>query len=172
MTIAQSFLAEFEQESVATRKFLERLPEASLGWRPHPKSMTLGQLGLHLAQAPGAVLTMAVPDECEPPNFGDGPPQPANAAEILAAFDESLATVRKTLPTIDDARMAAIWTMKVGGQPILVMPRVAILRSIFLNHTYHHRGQLSVYLRELGVSVPSAYGPTADEAPDFLAAAS
>lgn len=172
MSIAHTFLAEFEQESVATRKFLERIPEASLGWRPHPKSMTLGQLGLHLAQAPGAVLAMAVPDECEPPDFGAGPPQPDNVAEILAAFDESLAAARKILPTIDDARMAAIWTLKVGGQSVLALPRAAALRTIFLNHTYHHRGQLSVYLRELDVSLPSAYGPTADEAPDFMTAAS
>src|SRR5687768_3254081 len=142
MSSAQSMLAEFEQEAVTTRKFLERLPQDKLDWRPHPKSMSAGQLALHIATAPGGIVKMALPDSAPVPDFGDGRPAPASVREVLDALDESIATVRKVLPVITDERLRGTWTGTVEGKPVLSMPRGAFLRSILLNHWYHHRGQL------------------------------
>jgi uncharacterized damage-inducible protein DinB len=168
MPIADAFLAEFENEAPTTRKFLERIPDDKLDWKPHPKSMSAGQLAFHIASIPGRVLEMALLDEMSVPDFNRAMPQPAGTKEILAALDESIATVRKLLPTVTDDRMQAIWRMKQEGRELLALPRIAVLRSIMLNHWYQHRGQLGVYLRLLGAKVPSSYGPSADELPDFL----
>lgn len=168
MSLAQMMLAEFQQEAQTTRKFLERLPEDKLEWRPHPKSMTAGQLALHIAQAPAGVVRMAQEDVFPAPDFGRGNPQPANTREVLKALEESIATVTKVLPTFSDQQMQAMWKMKAGDKELLAMPRAAVLRSILLNHWYHHRGQFGVYLRLLGAKVPSSYGPSGDEQPDFM----
>ena len=161
--ISEAFVAELETESIATRKFLERLPEDKLGWAPHARSMTLGQLALHCAGTPGQIAQMATRDEVPVPDFSAAPPQPEDVKRILDTFEESAATVQKILPTFSDERMQETWRATEGGQPVFELPRAALIRSVMLNHLYHHRGQLSVYLRMLDVSVPSAYGPTADE---------
>ncbi len=168
MSIAQSFLAEFEQEAKTTRKFLERLPEDKLTGKPHERSMSAGQLALHIAASPGRVVQMASATAAEAPNFDGAHPQPASRAEILQTLDPSLAAVREVLPTLDDNRMQATWSAQKDGRVVLSMPRTAFLRSILLNHGYHHRGQFGVYLRLLGAKVPAAYGPSADEMPDFM----
>jgi uncharacterized damage-inducible protein DinB len=165
--IATALLVEFEQELRTTRRFLERVPEDRLTWRPHEKSMSAGQLALHIAQTPSGVLRLSEPDEAAPPNFSQGRPQPTTQREVLDALDESAALVRQTLPTIDDARMRETFRVVQNGKTLLSWPRAAFLRSIMLNHWYHHRGQLGVYLRLLGVAVPSSYGPSGDEPPSF-----
>ena len=164
-TVAGALLAEFEAELATTRKFLQRVPPDKLAWRPHEKSMTVGQLALHVAQVPFGVLGMATRDEAPPPNFDKGREQPRTAGAVLEALDRSAAFVRQTLPTIDDRRMAETFKVAAGGRTLFAMPRAAFLRSIMLNHWYHHRGQLGVYLRLLGAPVPASYGPSADEAP-------
>jgi uncharacterized damage-inducible protein DinB len=166
--IAASLLAEFEHELGTTRKFLERVPAERLDWRPQEKSMTVGQLALHIAQTPAGVLRLSERDEAAPPNFGAGRPQPATLREVLDALDQSAAYLRQTLPTIDDRRMRDTFRMVQSGQTIMALPRAGFLRSIMLNHWYHHRGQLGVYLRLLGVAVPSSYGPSGDEQPSFM----
>ena len=168
MSIAQSMLQEFEQELRTTRRFLERVPSDKLNWRPHEKSMTAGQLALHIAQAPAGVLALAQKDEGAPPDFSTRQ-QPSNTREILDDLDKSAAFVRQNLPRMDDARMTAAWRLVAGGQTLMTMPRAAFLRSILLNHWYHHRGQLGVYLRLMGCVVPASYGPSGDEAPAFSA---
>lgn len=165
MTLAESFLAEFEQEAKTTRRFLERLTDDQLSWQPHEKSMTAGQLALHIAQVPGGVLQMLSADQADAPEFNRPMPQAESTAQIFAAHDESVATVRKLLPTITDERMQQPWRMMKDGQPFMELPRVAGIRAIVLNHWYHHRGQFGVYLRLLGARVPSAYGPSGDEMP-------
>lgn len=165
MSNARSMLAEFERELVTTRRFLERIPADRLTWKPHEKSMTVGQLALHMAQVPMAVLAMAQADEVVPPDFGSGPEQPATLASVLSALASSAAFVRETLPVMDDRRLSDGMTVLVGGRPVMSMPREVFLRSIMLNHWYHHRGQLGVYLRLLGAAVPSSYGPSGDESP-------
>jgi len=169
MTIAQSLLAEFEQEARTTRRFLERLPEDKLAWRPHAKSMTAGQLALHIAGTPAQVVRMAQQDVVPLPDFGRENPQPQTAGDVLAALDASIATVKEVLPTLTDQRMEATWRVNRDGKEVLAMPRAAMLRNILLNHWYHHRGQFGVYLRLLGAKVPSSYGPSGDEPPEFMA---
>ena len=164
-TVAGAMLAEFETELATTRKFLQRVPPDKLDWRPHEKSMTAGQLALHVAQVPQGVLGMATRDEAPPPNFDRGREQPRTAGEVLEALDRSAAFVRQTLPTIDDRRMGETFKVVAGGRTLFAIPRAAFLRSILLNHWYHHRGQLGVYLRLLGAPVPASYGPSADESP-------
>ena len=161
MPIAQSLLAEFEAQASVTRKFLERLPNNKLTWKPHPRSMTAGQLAYHLAFVPGGVVRAAQKDQITPPDFQF--PQPATLQEILDTFDQSIATVREVLPGIDDTAMNATWRIVAGDQEIAAMPRAAFLRNIMLNHWYQHRGQFSVYLRMLNVAVPASWGPSADE---------
>jgi len=154
--IATSLLAEFEQELGATRKFLERVPEEQLTWRPHEKSMTAGQLALHIAQTPEGVLRLSEPDEAPVPDVSGERPQPSTLREVLDALDHSAAYLRQTLPTIDNSRMRDIFRVVHGDRTILALPRAAFLRSIMLNHWYHHRGQFGVYLRLLGTAVHRA----------------
>jgi uncharacterized damage-inducible protein DinB len=163
MSIAQALLAELEQESEATRRVLERVPQAHLSWKPHPKSMSLGQLALHVATVPGAVAELLVPDAMEAPQFVH--PEATSAAELVPALAASVARARQHLGQLSDAAMGATWRVMKGDRELMAMPRAAFARAIMLNHWYHHRGQLLVYLRLLNLPVPSVYGPTADENP-------
>jgi uncharacterized damage-inducible protein DinB len=160
-----AMLAEFEAELATTRKFLERVPADKLAWRPHEKSMTAGQLALHIGQTPLGVLNMALQEQAPPPNFAGGRQQPATVKEVLDALEQSAAFVRQNLPTLDDRRMAETFKVVVEGRTLLALPRAAFLRSLLLNHWYHHRGQLGVYLRLCGAKVPASYGPSGDESP-------
>jgi uncharacterized damage-inducible protein DinB len=169
MSIAQSLLAEFEDQVPVTRRFLERLPNNKLTWKPHSRSLTAGQLAYHLASVPGGVVRAAQQNQIAPPGFQF--PQPVTVQEVLDAFDQSVATVREVLPGFDDAAMNATWRIVDGDQEIAAMPRVAFLRNIMLNHWYQHRGQFCVYLRLLDVAVPSSWGPSADERSVLQAAA-
>jgi len=164
MTMIEGLLAELEQEAQTTRRVLERIPQAHLSWKPHPKSMSLGQLALHVATVPGNVAELAAMDTVPvPPNFIQT--EASSAAELVPALTDSVAKARRTLGGFDDAKMGAMWRLQRGGTDIMAMPRIAFVRAIMLNHWYHHRGQLLVYLRMLNQSVPSVYGPTADENP-------
>ncbi len=166
-SISQSFLAEFETQAAVTRKFLERLPEDKLTWKPHEKSMTAGQLGYHIASVPGAIVRFVQNNPAQAPNSFNFP-QPASREEILKIFDESILAVRSLLPKLDDAAMRETWRMVAGGQEVLAQPRGEFLRDVMLSHWYQHRGQLSVYLRMLDIAVPASWGPSADELPVFM----
>ena len=164
MRMIDGLLSELEQEAVTTRRVLERVPQASLSWRPHPKSMSLGQLALHVATVPGSVAELAARDTIpQPPAFVQ--PEAATAAELVPSLTASVAKAKSALGGFDDAQMSATWRLQSGGKNLLAMPRAAFVRAVMLNHWYHHRGQLLVYLRLLDQSVPSVYGPTADENP-------
>jgi uncharacterized damage-inducible protein DinB len=164
MPIIDSLLQELEQEAQTTKRVLERVPGAQLGWKPHPKSMSLGQLALHIATVPGSVAELAAkPGIDAPPVFDQ--PSAQTTAELIPALDQSIARAKAVLAGLTDQQAMETWTLKNGGQVVMAMPRAAFLRAIMLNHWYHHRGQLSVYLRELNVPLPSIYGPSADENP-------
>ncbi len=122
---------------------------------------------MHIASAPGGIIKMASVDERQMPDFNRPNPQPENNRQIMDAFDASLAAVREVLPTFTDEQMHATWRMTRDGKDLLVIPRVAVCRSLLLNHWYHHRGQFGVYLRMVGAKVPSSYGPSGDELPEF-----
>jgi len=164
MALIDGMLQEFEQETQTTRRVLERVPDNQLAWRPHEKARTLGELALHVAMVPGGVAELvASPSPAQAPQFTD--PSPTSASELIPALDQSIAKVKKVLGGMDDAALMATWRLMQGDRELLAVPRVAMLRSVMLNHWYHHRGQLTVYLRELGVPIPSIYGPSADENP-------
>jgi uncharacterized damage-inducible protein DinB len=165
-SIAQAMLAEFDTQASITRKFLERLPEDKLTWKPHEKSLTAGQLAYHLALVPGGVVRFAQSNPGEARGFTF--PQPSDRTEILKAMEESIATVREVLPQFDDRAMGETWRLVAAGKELLAMPRSDFLRNIMLSHWYQHRGQFSVYLRLLNVPVPASWGPSADEAPPFM----
>lgn len=169
-SIADAFLAEFEQQAPVTRKFLERLPEEKLTWKPHQKSLTAGQLAFHLATVPGGVIRFVANNPAEAPKAFDFP-QPASRNEILKAFDESIATVRSQFAHYDDAAMTEPWSMTAGGHALMSVTRALFLRDIMFSHWYQHRGQFCVYLRLLDVPVPASWGPSGDEAPSFAQAA-
>lgn len=162
MSMVEPLIAELEQESEATRRLLERVPEEKLDWRPHEKSMSLGQLALHIASTPGAIAGLMEMDEVPPPDFGTNP-LPGSKAEVLAAFEESLVQAREAMVALDDDRAMATWRVVDGGEELMALPRIGLLRAIMLNHWYHHRGQLTVYLRMLDVPLPAVYGASADE---------
>jgi uncharacterized damage-inducible protein DinB len=167
VSIAQRMLSEFEKQAPVTRRFLERLPEDKLMWKPHEKSMTAGQLALHLATVPGGVARLVRNNPAQFP-ANRAAPQPGSVAEILTALDASVATAQEILSGFDDAAMEENWTLRVGDQAMFTQPRWEFVRDVMLNHWYQHRGQFSVYLRLLNISVPASWGPSADEPPLFM----
>ena len=162
MTIAE-LIQEFEAEARTTRRVLERVPSDKLAWTPHTKSMSLGRLAMHVATAPAAISSWPIGDQYE--FKGGAPPVPGTTAEIVAAHDQGVEQVKANLHKIGDGGLAAPWSALAGGKTLMTMPKAALLRTLLMNHTYHHRGQLSVYLRLLDVPVPPIYGPSADESP-------
>jgi len=167
MTIAQSLLAEFETQVPITRRFLERLPEDKLTWKPHEKSMSAGQLAYHLAFIPGSVIRFVQNNPAQAPEFA-GFPQPSSRQEILKTFDENIVAVRDLLPKFDNAHMNETWRMVSKGHEVLAQPRGQFLRDVMFSHWYQHRGQFCVYLRLLNVAVPASWGPSADEPALFM----
>ena len=164
MSLSEPIAAELQREAATTRRMLERVPEEKLEWRPHEKSMTLGRLAGHIAELPSLVAMTLTQDEVD---FAAGNYQPfvaSNVAELLEKFDGNVAGAVEALRGQEDEHLLKTWRLKRNGQVLFEMPRVAVLRSMGLNHVIHHRGQLSVYLRLLDVPLPSVYGPTADEA--------
>jgi len=158
-----ALIAEFEMEAATTRRVLERVPADKFDWAPHQKSMTLGKLAMHVASAPGFISTWAVPEVYA--LAGDPTPAPTSTDDLLKAHDAGVAQVKDSLGRIGDGGLGAMWAAKAGDKTLMSMPKAAMLRMLLMNHTYHHRGQLSVYLRLLDVPVPSIYGPSADENP-------
>ena len=166
MSPTRYYLPEFDQEMATTRRVLERVPEDKLDWKPHAKSMSLGQLASHVAQLPDWVSNIFTADEFDfrPP---DAPPFKGadckTNRELLDLFDRSLAIARKAIGGAREESLETAWTLKAGPHTIFSSPRWNVYRGFGMNHMVHHRAQLSVYLRLLDVPVPSIYGPTADE---------
>lgn len=167
MALVDALIPEFDAEIASTRRLLERLPDDQLGWKPHPKSMTLGGLAEHLGQLGvwgRLTLTQAGVDLEQmgrPPGW-----QPlASRRAILEHFDREMAAARAALAGRADAELMAPWTLSRGRQEFFTMPKASVWRTFVMNHVIHHRGQLTVYLRELDVPLPSIYGPSADEQP-------
>jgi uncharacterized damage-inducible protein DinB len=161
MSLSASLLPEFEHEMAGTRKTLARVPEARFAWAPHPKSMTTLRLAAHLANFPSWVPMTLQSSELDVAGYKL--PEPDNLAAILAHFDAGMAAARQAIEATSDAAWMEPWTLKSAGHVAFTMPRVAVFRSLILNHNIHHRGQMTVYLRQLGVPVPALYGPSADE---------
>ena len=164
MLTTEDLLSELEQEAQTTRRVLERVPEGKLSWRPHEKARTLGQLAMHVATVPGGVAELfGGPSPAQVPDFADPPAN--SAAELLPALEQSIAKAKTILGAMDQGALNETWRLMKGDREVFALPRAALFRSIMLNHWYHHRGQLSVYLKQLDVPIPSIYGPSADENP-------
>jgi uncharacterized damage-inducible protein DinB len=161
----EAMINELSQEAATTKRILERVPEGQLSWRPHAKSMTLGQLALHVASTPGNLSGLAQLEEFDALNANFEPPVPTNKEQIMSAFEASVSGASSYLRTLTTEAAGANWRLTLRGKEVFSMPRVGLLRSLMLNHWYHHRGQLSVYLRLLDVPVPVVYGRSADENP-------
>jgi uncharacterized damage-inducible protein DinB len=164
MAMSDALIGELTQEAATTRRVLERVPEEKLSWAPHPKSMSLGQLALHIAVVPGAVAELVSELTREVPAF-DERPEASSRAELLRALEDSIALAKAKLSAWSDDELRAEWKMVRGEDIVMAVPRIGIVRSVMLNHWYHHRGELLVYLRLLDVPVPWVYGPSADESP-------
>jgi len=162
--IADTILIEMDQEAETTKRLFNVIPEDKLSWRPHAKARTLGELAMHIARLPGGVAEIAQLDEKEAGNFPVDP-EATSRAQILAVFAESLEKGKSIVAATDDARAMAEWKLTKDGATLVAMPRMGFWRMVLLNHNYHHRGQLSAYLRELDVELPSIYGPSADTNP-------
>ncbi len=159
-TTNPAFLAEFEQESVATGRLLDRLPADRLSWRPHTKSMSLGQLGLHVATIPGGMAKILGGPGVEASDILNHP-EATSLEQILQAWQETIVIVRERTPGWDDGSEA--WSVTRNGKAAMTIPKAVARRLLMLNHWYHHRGQLTVYLRLLEVPLPAVYAASAEE---------
>jgi uncharacterized damage-inducible protein DinB len=172
MPLSHTLLPEFDQEMAHARKTLERVPEDKMSWKPHERSMTMGRLATHVAEVPGWGTITIHQDSFDlaPPG---APPYKAQILEsrqaILELFDRNVAASREALSKTTDEQFMRRWTLLMGGNTVFTMSRIAVFRSMIMNHLIHHRAQLGVYLRMNDVPVPAIYGPSADEdgtAPD------
>ncbi len=170
MAIRDVLLPELETEAAATRRMLERVPDAKLEWKPAEKSMSMNQLASHLANLPSWGLHALESDELDinPPG-GEPmvPPSPEGVAAIVEMFDSNIAKLREAISSTDDEALGRTWTLKSGGEAVFSLPKAGVLRSMVINHIIHHRGQLTVYLRLNDVPLPMTYGPSADETGGF-----
>lgn len=159
----EAIRAEFIEEMPSVRRVLERVPTDKLSWKPHEKSRTLGELAWHVSNLPAMADKIVNLDEFVP--GGTPPTIPTTAEQIRENFEKSVVVGEHALRSLTEERAQADWRMVFRGKEIIRRTRIRALRTNMLNHLYHHRGQLSVYLRLLDIPVPVVYGPTADENP-------
>lgn len=163
LKFADVLLAEFDREAGLTRRVIARAPADRFGWRPHEKSMTLGRLVTHLAELPGWAASLVATAEYDLANRPPSDETDPTLEAALARFDANVAAVRQAIVARTDPELLAPWTLKSEGRELFTAPRLVALRTLLLEHSTHHRGQLTVYLRLLDVPLPPLYGPSADE---------
>jgi uncharacterized damage-inducible protein DinB len=171
MPISQMLLPEFDQEMAQTRKMLEHVPDGKMDYKPHEKSMTLGRLAGHVAELP-AWATTTITTEGLDIQPGMQPCIGKSRQDLLDTFDKNVAEARERIAAVTDEQLGVTWTLTFMGKPVFSMPRLAVLRTSFLNHLIHHRAQLQVYLRLNDIAIPGMYGPSADEMQFWKAQAS
>lgn len=157
MSIADTLLPEFDQEMVATRRVIERVPDDDPNWKPHPKSFSIAHLAQLLSWMPGWIGQTLTTTELDLASGGGYSNERTEA--LLETFDENVRTSHHAIATAKDADYDVPWSLKMRGSVLFTLPRGEVVRQ----HISHHRGQMTVYLRLLDVPVPSVYGPTADE---------
>ncbi|MEO8412701.1 MAG: DinB family protein [Ginsengibacter sp.] len=163
MPINTGLLAELQNEASNSRKIIERVPTDTLGWRPHEKSMTIGRLATHIAEIPVWFNRVINADEFDLATAVRNRETIENTEAILQCFDERQKEATHILESATDETLNAVWTLRRGDHIYFQLPGKVCLRNFAYNHIYHHRGQLSVYLRLLDIAVPGMYGPSADE---------
>jgi len=165
MRSVDPIIAELDQEAEVTKRLFAIIPEDKLDWRPHPKAKSLGELAMHIAVLQGNVAELGNEDVREISDIPTSDPEAKDRDQILQAFAQGLAKAKDILNSTDDERAGKEWKLLKEGQTVFSAPRAAFWRTVLLNHNYHHRGQLSTYLRTLDVPLPSIYGPSADTNP-------
>ncbi len=166
MAIIDALLPEFDNEMATTRRALERVPSGNLAWKPHEKSMSMGGLATHIANIPSWTVMTIGQDNFDLNPSGAEPyheKEVTSTQEALEKFDRNVAAARAAISGASDEHLFKNWSLLSGGNTLLTMPRIAVLRGFVMSHNIHHRGQLSVYLRLNNIPVPSIYGPSADE---------
>lgn len=165
MSLNHSFIAELQQEAASTRKMLERVPVSKNDWKPHAKSMMLGRLAMHVAELPGWVTLIMSTDELDFTKFDYKPVMAETAEQLLAKHDDDVEQAVAILELSKDEDFDKMWTLRTGEHVHFTLPKKVAMRTYAMSHLYHHRGQMSVYLRLLDIAVPGVYGPTADDMP-------
>jgi uncharacterized damage-inducible protein DinB len=161
MSIKEAMTTEFKQEYESTKKILERVPSDKFSWKPHEKSMSLIELSQHIAGLSGWADMIINADELDI-SKREKPGLPENAAELMRYFEENTSQSLESLEKTTDEELQKIWTLRIGEHVLISLPKATAIRNVCFNHMYHHRGQLSVYLRLLDIKVPGMYGPSAD----------
>jgi len=161
MAINEALIKELNEESVSTRKMLERIPAETFDWKPHEKSMTMKRLAGLVADMFGWFQFEIDEDELD---FAKGyeQPDPKTTQDLVDWFDKKLAASLESLKNADDAVFSNNWKLRHGDNIFMDVTKNEIVRQTF-SHMAHHRGQLAVYLRLKDIDVPEIYGPSADE---------
>ena len=159
------FLIELDLETAFVRAHLERIPDDTLAWKGHERSMTLGWLATFLGNIWQWATLMVAADSFDVAKAQRERPSivATSTAEILANFDNKIAEAREAIAGAPDAAFDQDWTLLADGHAIFTQPRWLVLRTYVMNHAVHHRAQLGVYLRLLDVPVPAVYNASADE---------
>jgi uncharacterized damage-inducible protein DinB len=165
MKLTELFLSEIDREAERSKRALEQVPAGKRDWKPHEKSMAFGYLSEMVANMPAWAAMAITQDELDlnPPGGPKHKQEPLNtSAELVGALEKSVAQAKTALTGTNDDFLTTPWRLMVGGKVVMEMPRHVVIRDM-LNHMAHHRGQMTVYLRLLGATVPALYGPSADD---------
>lgn len=161
MTLKQDLLGELKQEAAVTRKYLERVPFDKYDYKPDEKSETLGRLAIHVAEIVAWWKECLLNDELDFIDFA--PKEILTTEQLLAYFDGLVMEALQVLSGAQPEDFLKEWSMRYGETIYFTLPKKQVLRAFCMNHLVHHRAQLGIYLRLLGVQVPATYGPSADD---------
>jgi uncharacterized damage-inducible protein DinB len=163
MSLSSSFIGELQHESKLTEKILSIVPIDNASWKPHERSMSVGRLATHIAEIPHWITVIGIADEFDFMSRPYNPRVAASSAELLEIFHHNNEEAISTLQNMSDTDFEKTWTIKRGEQVLTQPLKKIAIRGWGFSHLYHHRGQLSVYLRLLNIPIPGMYGPSADE---------
>ncbi len=162
--MVQGLLGEFMHEAENTRKLLQSIPDSALDFKPSEKSWTTAQLASHIAEIYNWHEVTLLQPVFDMSTYEYDKGDTSKASNIVAKFEENVAKAKAAFEQCTDASMMEIWKMVAGDKDLLPpMPRIQVARGFLMNHLYHHRGEMIVYLRSTGNRVPGLYGPTADD---------
>lgn len=163
MSTIQTLISEIKQEAKGTRKTLQNVPFDQLDWKPHEKSMKLKSLAIHIAQLAGWAGLIVQTDELDFAKNELPNPKVSSLEDLLKYFDEGVQQSVEALNATTEDDLKKEWTLRHGANVLMKLPKAAFIRTMAMNHLYHHRAQLGVYLRLLDIPVPGMYGPSADD---------
>jgi uncharacterized damage-inducible protein DinB len=162
--LVQSLLAEFIHEAENTRKLLNAIPDSAIEYKPSEKNWATGQLASHIAEVYNWYPVTLEQNVLEMSTYKYDKGDISKASNIVGKFEENVKIAQAALEKATDDSMMEMWSMKMGDKDLMPpMVRIQVIRGFLMNHLYHHRGELVVYLRATGNKVPGLYGPTADD---------